>query len=107
MGTFDKLLARELARTVAHQEANQQTVTLNMVLQMIEREQGVRSINSPGVSSEASEAPADKRQGKNLRANRAETNFQKKCHLCGSEKLPKITCRKTVQEVLKRKSEGD
>ena len=100
VGTFDKLLARELARTVAHQEANQQTVTLNMVLQMIEREQGVLSIKSPGVSSEASEAPADKLQGKNLGANRAETNFQKKCHICGSENHLQNDCPRGNQKAI-------
>ena len=37
------------------------------------------------VSSEASKAPADKRQGKNLRANQASINFQRKCVICCKE----------------------
>ena len=53
VGPFDALLARELARTLADQEANQQPVALNMVLQMIERAPGVRSTKhiSSGISS--------------------------------------------------------
>ena len=66
---------------------------------MIEREQGVLSIKSPGVSSEASEAPADK-QRKNLRASWAETNFQKKCHICGSENHLQKDCPRGNQKAI-------
>ena len=41
--TFDQFLEREMNLTLADQEANQQPVMLNMMPQMIEREQGVLS----------------------------------------------------------------
>ena len=67
---------------------------------MIEREQGVLSIKLPGVSSEASKAPANILQGTNLRANLAETNFQKKCHICGSENHLQIDCPRGNQQAI-------
>ena len=43
VGTFDQFLIKsEINRTLADQEANQQPVTLSIMLQMIEREQGIR-----------------------------------------------------------------
>ena len=65
VGTFDQFLIKsEINRTLADQEANQQPVTLSIMLQMIEREQGIRfnEKTSSGLSSEVSEASAEKKQ---------------------------------------------
>ena len=73
---------------------------LNMMLQMIEREQGVLSNKNTytGFLSEVSEASAEKKQGKNFWAHHSTTLAQQKCQIVKE----KFICRKTVKEEISR-----
>jgi uncharacterized membrane protein len=93
--TFDTKLSVELMEMITAHESSSQPVTMDMIMQRVEKTQQLRSglTRTAEASKEQSNASSDRKQGKgnaNFNANQAFS--QRKCFICGIEHHTKKDC---------------
>ena len=91
--TFETKLSVELMEMITAHESSSQPVTMDMIMQRVEKTQQLRSglTRTAEASKEPSNASSDRNKGKgNFNANQAFS--QRTCFICGSEHHTKKDC---------------
>ena len=99
---YDNILGRKLLRRIADQESSENAVTLSMMLQMIEKGQGMCPLirGSLGSSRETSLTSEDTKRGKSSKYQANQALSQRKCHICGSESHLQKDCPRGNQQAI-------